>query len=312
MASPQLRTAPGSPDAISTRSFALSEAFDAQLASVVRGQEGHLTDEASGVLSGYLATLRKHLAAHKAICAAAQKAQHRAESELSNAGAREQAANKELAKLRDENRKLKWKSGAGSVTSQLLRGAMAGQKKTIEQLATEAMAESERLKIERDEAFKARNELEKELKLVQSSLERLRQSRSADASELSVLRETHKTLHRQVDSTANAGLREALSEHEKATKNMKQDKDEAVASMREMERAMARKDKALKEATEQAASLEESLKQEDALRQQLQQQKDALQRQLQRQQYSEESVAPGDPPVEGAPTATELQPSIGG
>ena len=124
MASPQLRTAPGSPDAISTRSFALSEAFDAQLASVVRGQEGHLTDEASGVLSGYLATLRKHLAAHKAICAAAQKAQHRAESELSNAGAREQAANKELAKLRDENRKLKWKSGAGSVTSQLLRGTM--------------------------------------------------------------------------------------------------------------------------------------------------------------------------------------------
>ena len=252
--------------AAQARSFAASGAFEAQLADAVRGPD--VDAQAAGVLSGYLTTLRRHLAAHKSVCAAAQAAQRRAEMKLSSVEERERASQKELVKLREDNRKLRWKTGAGGVTSKLLKASMHGKQKSLEDLATEAMAESESLRTQRDEGLQRISALERELKAQQQAIERAASMRSAQGDELAVLRETQKTLHRQVDETAMKSLRKAVSECQQTIRQLQQDKDSALADVRAAESAVQRKEKehenATKDLAERVSVLEWELKRAQA------------------------------------------------
>lgn len=247
-----------------TRSFALSASFEAQLSDAVRACDP--SDAATaGVLGGYLATLRKHMAAHKTLCASAQQAQRRAETKLSSMELRERSGHAELLKLREENRKLRWKTGTGSVTQSLLRAAKDGQKKTMEEQFAEALADGEALRAERDEYKERVVSLERELKASQVQLDRSASMKSAYTEELSVLRETQKSLHRQVDETAVKALRTALSQAQATMKNLQMEKDEAVAASKAAAAKLAKldekHDKALRDLRDQVANLEWQLHQ---------------------------------------------------
>ena len=221
------------------RCIAASDGFEAQLAAAANASPG---SDVAGALSGYLTTFRKHLAAFKNLSSSCADAKRRAEKHSRDIEARLKSSQTELDKLRDENRKLKWKSSAGGVSSKLLRGAMEGQKKTLEDVAMEAIAERDALKSARDETLKRSRELEKDLQKAQQSLATLGELRAAQAAELEQLRTTQKTMHRQVDETAMKALRKALNDMQQTMVHQKEDKEAALAKVTALERAGQRKD----------------------------------------------------------------------